>query len=71
MSQVSKFYKGRWFDHKDPFVALNADIATYSQLGEVFIMGDFNTTSASEQASILCCKEGCDPIWFTEESNDE
>lgn len=28
--QVSKIYKGRGLDHKDPFAALKVDIATYS-----------------------------------------
>lgn len=67
--QVSKTYKSKGFDHKDPFAALKANIATYSQLGEVLIVGDFNAKTASEQASILCCKEDCDPIWLTEENN--
>ena len=69
--QVSKIYKGRGLAHTDPFAALNADIATYSQLGEVLIVGDFNARTASEQASILCCKDDCDPIWLTEESNHQ
>ena len=56
-------------DHKDPFATLKADIATYSQLGEVIIVGDFNVRTASEQASILCCKEDYDPIWLIKESN--
>ena len=34
-------------------------------------MGDFNARTKGEQASILCCKEDCDPIWFTEESNHQ
>ena len=34
-------------------------------------MGDFNARTASEQASILCCKDDCDPIWLTEESNHQ
>lgn len=38
--QVSKIYKGRGLDHKDPFAALKEDIETYSQLGEVLIVGD-------------------------------
>ena len=46
--QVSKIYKSRGLDHKDPFSALKADIATYSQLGEVLIVGDFNVRTASE-----------------------
>ena len=25
--------------------------------------------TASEQARIICCKEDCDPIWLTKESN--
>jgi len=69
--KFQKIYKGRRIDHKDPFVALKTDIATYSQLGEVLIVGDFNTRTASEQASILFCKEYCDPIWLTKESNHQ
>ena len=34
-------------------------------------MGDFNARTASEQASILCCKEDDDPIQLTEESNHQ
>ncbi|MCY6488267.1 hypothetical protein, partial [Actinobacillus pleuropneumoniae] len=68
---VTKIYKGRGLDHKDPFASLKADIATYSQLGEVLIVGDFNARTASEQARILCCKDDCDPIWLTEESNHQ
>jgi hypothetical protein len=40
--QVSKIYKSRGLDHKDSFAALKTDIAIYSQLGEVLIVGDFN-----------------------------
>ena len=69
--QVSKIYKSRGLDHKDPFAALKTDIAIYSQLGEVLIVGDFNARSAGEQASVLCCKEDGDPIWLTEESNHQ
>ena len=69
--QVSKIYKNRGLDHKDPFAALKTDIAIYSQLGEVLIVGDFNARTAGEQASILCCKEDSDPIWLTEESNHQ
>ena len=32
-AQVSKIYKSRGLDHKDPFAALKTDIAIYSQLG--------------------------------------
>ena len=71
MQRVSKIYKGTGHDHKDPFVDLKVDIATYSQLGEVLIVGDFNARSASEQASIVCCKDDCDPIWLTEESHHQ
>ena len=56
---------------KNPFASLKADIAAYSQLGEVLIVGDFNARTAGEQASILCCKEDSDPIWLTEESNHQ
>ena len=38
VSQVSKIYKGRGLDHKDPFASLKVFIATYSQLGEVLIV---------------------------------
>jgi hypothetical protein len=69
--QVLKTYKSRGFDHKDPFVALKNDIAMYSQLSEVLIVGDFNARTASEQASILCCKEDRNPIWLTEERNHQ
>ena len=41
-----KIYKSRGLDHKDPFVALKTDIAIYSQLGEVLIVGDFNARTA-------------------------
>jgi len=51
--QVSKIYKNRGLDHKVPLVALKANIATYSQLGEVLIVGDFNAWTPSEKASIL------------------
>jgi hypothetical protein len=60
--QVSKIYKSRGLDDKDPFAALKIDIAIYSQLGEVLIVGNFNARTAGEQASILCCKEDGDPI---------
>ena len=52
--QVSKIYKRRGLDHKDPFVALKSDIAKYSQVGEILLVGDFNARTASEQTSILC-----------------
>jgi hypothetical protein len=60
--QVSKIYNSRGLDHKDPFAALKTDIAIYSQLGEVLIVGDFNARTIGEQASIFCCKEDGDPI---------
>jgi hypothetical protein len=60
--QVSKIYKSRELDNKDPFAALKTNIAIYSQLGEVVILGDFNARTAGEQASILCCKEDGDDI---------
>jgi len=60
--KFQKIYKSRGLEHKDPFAALKVDIATYSQLGEVLIMGDFNAKTASEQAIILCCKEEYDPV---------
>lgn len=66
-----KMYKCRGLDHKDLFATLNAYIITYSQLGEVLIVGVFNARTATEQTSILCCKEDCDPIWLTEESNHQ
>ena len=46
--QVSKIYKRRAFDHKDPFAALKNDIAKYSQEGEILLVGDFNARTASE-----------------------
>jgi hypothetical protein len=67
--QASKTYKSRELDHKDPFAALKNDIAVYSQLSEVLIVGDFNARTACEQASILHCKEDCNPIWLTKEIN--
>jgi exonuclease III len=69
--QVSKTYKSRGLDHKDPFAALKNDIAAYSQLSEVLIVGDFNARTTCEQASILRCKEDCNPIWLTEERNHQ
>jgi hypothetical protein len=69
--KFQKSTKVEGFDHKDPFAALKTDIAIYSQLGEVLIVGDFNARTAGEQASILCCKEDGDPIWLTEESNHQ
>jgi exonuclease III len=69
--QVSKTYKSRGLDHKDPFAALKNDIATYSQLSEILIVGDFNVRTTCEQASILRCKEDCNPIWLTEERNHQ
>ena len=50
---------------------LKNDIAAYSQLGKVLLVGDFNARTTSEQASILCCTEGCNPIWLKEESNHQ
>jgi hypothetical protein len=70
-STLSKTYKSRGLDHKDPFAALKNDITTYSQLSEVLIVGDFNARTACEQASILRCKEYCNPIWLTEERNHQ
>jgi hypothetical protein len=67
--QVSKTYKSRGLDHKDPFAALKNDIVAYSQLSEVLIVGDFNAREASEQASIFHCKEDYNPIWLTKEIN--
>jgi hypothetical protein len=69
--QVSKTYKSRGLDHKDPFAALKNDISMYSQLSEVIIVGDFNARTAGEQASILRCKEANNPIWLIEESNHQ
>jgi len=69
--QVSKFYKRRGLDRKDPFAALKNDIAKYSQVGEILLVGDFNARTASEQASILCQREDCNPIWLTEERNHQ
>lgn len=43
----------------------------YSRLGEILLVGDFNAMIASAQASILCYKEDCNPIWHTEESNHQ
>ena len=67
--QVSKTYKSRGLDHKDPFAALKNDIATYSQLSEVLIVRDFNARTTSEQASILRFKEDFNPILLTKERN--
>jgi hypothetical protein len=67
--QVSKTYKSRGLDHKDPFAALKNNIAMYFQLSEILIVGDFNARTACEQASILRCKEDYNPIWLTEERN--
>ena len=69
--QGSKTYKGRGLNHKDPFATLKNDITVYSQLSEVLLVGDFNARTTNEQASILCGKEDCNPIWFTEESNHQ
>ena len=69
--QVSKIYKSRRLDHKDPFAAIKTYIAIYSHLCEVLIVGDVKARTASEQASIICCKEDCDPIWLTEESDHQ
>jgi exonuclease III len=59
--QVSKTYKNRGIDHKDPFAALKNDIAAYTQLSEVLIVGGFNARTTCEQSSIHC-KEDCNPI---------
>jgi hypothetical protein len=69
--QVSKTYKSRGLDHKDPFTALKNNIAAYSQLSEALIVGDFNARTTCEQASILRCKEDYNPIWLTEERNHQ
>jgi hypothetical protein len=69
--QVSKTYKSRGVDHKDPFATLKNNIATYSQLSEVLIVGDFNARTTCEQASILRCKEDYNPIWLTKERNHQ
>ena len=69
--QVSKNYKGNGLNHKDPFATLKNDLATYSQLSEVLLVGDFNARTTNEQASILRGKEDCNPIWLTEESNHQ
>ena len=61
----------RGLNHKDPFATLKNDIATYSQLSEVLLVGDFNARTSNEQASILRGKEDCNPIWLTEESNHQ
>jgi hypothetical protein len=68
---ISKTYKIKGLDHKDPFASLKNDIAAYSQLSEVLIVGDFNARTTSEQASILHCKEDRNPIWLTEERNHQ
>ena len=69
--QVSKIYKRRGLDHKDPFATLKNDIAKYSQVGEIIVVGNFNARTASEQASILCHREDCNPTWLTEERNHQ
>ena len=43
----------------------------YSQVGEILLVGDFNARTASEQASIICHREDCNPIWLTEEINHQ
>ena len=63
--QVSKTYKGRGLNHKDPFATLKNNIAAYSQLSEVLLVGDFNARTANEQASIPRGKEDSNPIWLT------
>ena len=56
-------------DSKDPYAALKQDIATYSQQGEVLLVGDFNARTTNQQASIICCQEDHNPIWLIEEDN--
>ena len=69
--QVSKTYKGGGLNHKDSFETLKSDIAAYSQLSEVLLVGEFNARTTNEQASILHGKEDCNPIWLTEEINHQ
>lgn len=66
LHQKSKKFIKNWIDHKDPFAALKKDNVVYIQQGEVLLVGDFNARTASEQASILCCLEDCNPIWLIE-----
>ena len=63
--QVSRTYKGRGLNHKDPFATLKNDIAAYFELSEVLLVGNFNARIANEQASILRGKEDYNPIWLT------
>jgi len=69
--QISKIYKGRGLDHKDPFSTSKVDSAMYSSLIEVLIVGDFNARNPSEQVSILFYKKYCNTIWITKESNHQ
>ena len=69
--QVSKIYRRRGLNHKDPFATLKNDIAKYSQVGEILLVGNFNARTASEQASILCHREDCNPICLIEERNHQ
>ena len=48
VSRVSKTYKGRGLNHKDPFATLKNNIAAYSQLSEVLLVGDFNARTVDE-----------------------
>jgi len=69
--QVSKNYKNKGLDNKDPYAALKKDIATYSQQGEVILVGDFNARTTNQQVSIICCKEDHNLIWLIEGKNHQ
>ena len=69
--QVSKTYKNKGLDNKDPFATLKQGIFAYYQQGEVLLVGDFNARRTNQQASILCCKEDQNPIRLTEEENPQ
>lgn len=69
--EVSKTYNFNGLDHKDPFAALKRDIVEFAQQGVVLLLGDCNARTTSEQATIFCSKENCNPIFLIEVSKHQ
>lgn len=49
-SKNSNFYKKINLDNEDPYASLKKDISTFSTLGDIVLMGDFNSRTTNNQS---------------------
>ena len=61
-------YKKHRLNREDPFATLKKDIAAFSTLGEIMLIGDFNARTTNNQTINLkeSYKESKDLVWLEE-----